>query len=200
VLLDFVGTFTSLLSTYLFVRINSKAWLVTLLSSCLNGVLYWQNSIYASTVLESCYFISTCYGWYMWCKPIKKEELAISSLSVLQWFWVLVVILVFYTIIISLLSTFAHSDVAILDALTTSISLVAQWLMCHKVIATWILWFSTDALYVYVYLQKQMPFHCLLMFIYTGMAIAGYLTWAKIRNVHEITSATSAQTCPNQVP
>ena len=78
-----------------------------------------------------------------------------------------------------LLSTLTHSTVAILDAATTSLSLVAQWLMCHKIIATWILWFITDALYATMYLSKSLPFHSILMIVYTGMAITGYLVWAR---------------------
>jgi nicotinamide mononucleotide transporter len=86
-----------------------------------------------------------------------------------------------------LLETFTHSTVALLDAATTSLSLVAQWLMCHKIIITWVLWFITDVLYAAMYLSKNLPFHSILMIIYTGMAIAGYLVWA--RRYKKISSA-----------
>lgn len=178
-LLDLIGAFTSLLATYYFIRLDKKAWLVTLLATCLNGFLYWQNGIYADMVLESCYFFSTCYGWFLWRKPLKQETFLIISLSKRQWLFIIVSATCFFLIIKTLLSTLTNSNIAILDALTTSLSLVAQWLMCHKAIETWFFWFFIDALYAYMYFHKLLPFHSLLMLLYTGMAVAGYLTWAR---------------------
>jgi nicotinamide mononucleotide transporter len=193
VLLDLIGSLTSMLSTYYFIRLNSKAWIVCLVSCCLNSLLYWRNGIYAGTVLESCYFFSTCYGWFLWRKPKKEKRSSIISLSGQQWFWAVFFLMGLWAIIVSLLARFTHSNVAVLDALTTAICLIAQWLMCHKAIATWIFWFFSDCLYSYLYFQKQMPFHCLLMLCYTGMAVAGYLSWAKLsaRNIPNLLNQVS---------
>jgi nicotinamide mononucleotide transporter len=179
-LLDIFGAVTSLLSTYYFIRLDSKAWLITLFATCLNGFLYWQKGIYADMLLESFYFLSTCYGWYVWQKPIPRLGI-IRKLSTKQWYLLLILLLSCFLLISGLLFTFTRSNVVILDALTTSLSIAAQWLMCYKAITTWIFWFFTDAIYAYMYLHKQLPFHCLLMLVYTGMAIVGYLTWAKQR-------------------
>lgn len=178
-LLDLLGAFVSLLSTYFFIRLDSKAWLATLLATCLNGWLYWQKGIYADMVLEAFYFFSTCYGWYLWHLPARENKPFILQFSMKQWLLVGAITSLLYTLIVKLLLTYTHSNVAVLDALTTSLSLVAQGLMCYRAIATWILWFFTDALYAYMYLQKDLPFHVLLMLLYTTMAIAGYLSWAK---------------------
>lgn len=177
-LLDLFGALASLLSTYYFIHLDRKAWIISLLATCLNGWLYWQKGIYADMLLESFYFLSTCYGWYLWRTPIKQESI-IRRVSLRQWFLLIFFIVSLFTIIWLLLSTSTHSNVALLDSLTTALSLAAQWLMCHKAIATWVIWFFTDAIYAYMYLQKQLPFHCALMVIYTAMAVIGYYMWAK---------------------
>ena len=178
-LLDIFGAFTSLLSTYYFIRLDKRAWWVTLLATSLNAVLYWQNGIYADMTLEFFYFLSTFYGWYLWREPENQKSSSIRSLSLKQGSFLIISVGILFFILENLLSTLTNSNVALLDALTTSLSLAAQWLMCHKVITTWILWFITDALYAYMYFQKQLPFHGILMILYTGMAIVGYLSWAK---------------------
>jgi len=130
--------------------------------------------------LESFYFLSMAYGWYRWTRP--QETRAHHSLKTLarkNWFYIIIAGLIAYAGIFYLLTSYSHSTVASLDALTTTLSLIAQWLMCHKVIATWVLWFITDALYALIYMQKELPFHTLLMLLYTGMAMAGYLSWKK---------------------
>jgi nicotinamide mononucleotide transporter len=129
--------------------------------------------------LESFYFLSICYGWYRWSSPQKQKTPSLIHLSGKKWGYLCVILIATYSLIYTLLITLSHSTVAKLDALTTTLSLVAQWLMCHKIIATSILWFLADALYALMYLYKDLPFHTLLMFIYTGLAIIGYARWHK---------------------
>ncbi|KTC84141.1 nicotinamide riboside transporter PnuC [Legionella brunensis] len=189
--LDILGTVTSLLATYYFIQLNNKAWLSSLFATLANSWLYWQKGIYADMLLESFYFLSTCYGWYLWRTSTQKEVIIIGKLSIKQWFVLLGLIAGLFVLIVNLLVTFTHSDIALLDALTTSLSLGAQWLMCYKIIATWILWFITDAIYAFMYIQKEIPFHSLLMVVYTLMAIIGYRTWAKQRGIQLLSRTKS---------
>lgn len=177
-LLDVLGTLISLLSTYYFIRLSHKAWLISLLATCLNGWLYWQKGIYADMTLEVFYFLNTCYGLYLWDTNSQKTP-SVFTLSKSQWAWLGLCCTILFIVMAALLSLFTSSNVSILDSLTTSLSLLAQWLMCHKVISTWILWFLTDALYAFMYASKQLPFHSLLMLFYTGIAVIGYRTWIK---------------------
>ncbi|KTD64877.1 nicotinamide riboside transporter PnuC [Legionella spiritensis] len=178
-LLDISGTLASLLATWLFIRINRKAWLVSMLATILNAWLYWQKGIYADMTLESFYFISTGYGWLTWRKPHKNQPGEISNLTGMQWIILGFAVLILFTAIMWVLQRYTSSNIASLDALTTSLSLVAQWLMCYKITATWILWLITDAIYAYLYLVKELPFHVVLMCAYLAMAAAGYRIWVK---------------------
>ncbi|WP_419420418.1 nicotinamide riboside transporter PnuC [Legionella sp. D16C41] len=178
--LDILGTCLSLLATIYFIRLNSYGWLISLVATSLNSLLYWQKGIYADMLLEIFYFITSCYGWFKWRQPSDNEHQSIQILKAKQWYILLTIILSLFLSIKFILTFFTNSDVAILDALTTSLSLAGQWLMCYKFIATWIVWLITDALYAYLYLQKNIPFHTLLMIIYTLMALYGYHNWSKI--------------------
>lgn len=182
-LFDLFSSLTSLLSTYYFIRMDSKAWLVGVIATLLNGWLYYQKGIYGDMVLESLYFLSMGYGWTKWRKKgtsnTNNSGLVSGSLRPLQWVSLGLIFCFVFTGIHYLLQAFTHSTVALLDAATTSLSLMAQLLMCHKVIGTWILWFITDALYAAMYLHKNLPFHSILMIVYTVMAIVGYLSWKR---------------------
>jgi len=179
-LFDVIGAIVSLLSTFYFIRLDKKAWPVSLIATCVNGYLYWQKGIYADMALEAFYFLSTCYGWYLWSRPKKRKQSAsISTLSFKQGLILFPLVGLSYLVIVKLLLSLTHSNVAVIDALTTSLSLAAQLLMCHKIISTWILWFFTDALYAYLYFCKLIPIHGFLMLLYCGMAVAGYLRWSQ---------------------
>ena len=189
---DLAGAFASLLSTYYFIRLNNKAWPISIVATCLNGFLYWHKGIYANTFLEFCYFLSTCYGWYQWRRILEHNSLTQSRFSYLrpsQWLILSLVTGLLFTFIYYLLSNFAHSTVVLMDATTTSLSLTAQWLMCYKNKATWILWFITDALFAIMYFSKNLPFHSLLMIVYTVLAIIGYWHWTDLdKKAFELTN------------
>jgi nicotinamide mononucleotide transporter len=180
---DLIGALVSLISTYYFIRLNNKAWPFSIIATAINGWLYWHKGIYADMLLEFIYFLSMCYGWYKWntkaTQDMNSTQSSLGYLRPIQWISLGILLCIVFISIHYVLHTLTHSTVALLDAATTSLSLVAQWLMCHKIIATWILWFITDALYATMYLGKNLPFHSILMIIYTGMAIAGYLVWAR---------------------
>lgn len=184
-MLDSIGALASIISTYYFIRLSRHAWLISLIAIGLNGCLYWQKGIYGDMSLELLYFFTTCYGWVLWRKPTNHSHKTITQLR--QWQWVLLIasIASLFFIIKTLLVHFTHSTVATLDALTTSLSLAAQYLMCHKTITTWVLWFLTDAIYAYLYWHKQLPVHTLLMLIYTGMAVIGYCNWVRMANARQ---------------
>lgn len=181
-LFDLFGACCSLLSTYYFIKLNSKAWAIGLLATIINGWLYWHKGIYADMVLEIAYFLSMGYGWYKWqstSKNYKNHPTGLNQLSASHWALLFLLLSGVFFIVYTLLSTLTASSVAFLDASTTSLSLVAQWLMCQKIITTWLIWFITDALYALLYFGKNLPFHCLLMIIYTGLAVSGFLIWSR---------------------
>ena len=67
-----------------------------------------------------------------------------------------------------LLKNFTDSQIPYLDAITTVLSWIAQWMICKKIIETWFLWFVVDVIYVGLYFYKGIPAHGILLMIYLG--------------------------------
>ncbi len=131
--------------------------------------------------LEGIYFLSMFYGWYQWT----RGSFVIGEWPILNLSWRLPVILSVLAArgifgVAELLKHFTNSQAPYLDSLTTVLSLIAQWMICRKIIQTWFLWFIVDAIYVGLYLYKGIPAHSILLVIYLGLAVAGYLRWRKL--------------------
>jgi nicotinamide mononucleotide transporter len=176
---DCLGAVLSLLATYYFVRIERKAWTFSIAASTINSWLYLSSGIYADMCLELFYVLTACYGYYKWATPSFRTETHVLVLSLKHWIYLITCGVLFYSFIYYVLTHFTSSKIPEMDALTTSLSLMAQRLMCYKVIATWVLWFVTDALYTVIYWRKGLPFHTVLMFIYMVIAVIGYISWVK---------------------
>jgi nicotinamide mononucleotide transporter len=181
-ILDALGAGCDLLSTWYFIRLNIKAWPIGLFATILNGCLYWQAGLFADTLLSCFYLFSFCYGWYAWNKPQNTSPYSSQPFSAIQWTMLFLGWLVLFSLLFIMLKTMTTSNVPILDSLTTSMSLYAQWLMGRKMIVTWILWFFVDVLYMFLYLNKALYYHVLLMLVYTGLAVIGYMHWRQEQN------------------
>jgi len=177
--LDPIGAVFSLLSTIFFVKANKQAWPLGIVATMCNMTLYFQRGIYGDAALEIFYFLLMFYGWHLWSRGKEQQrELPITHLTMQQGILWVVVASVSIPCLAWLLIRYAHSSVPWLDATTTIVSLIAQWLMCRKIIETWLLWFIADAIYAGMYFYKGIPFHSALLMVYLGMAIAGYITWS----------------------
>jgi len=183
---DLIGALFSLLSTYYFIRMNNKAWGIGMIATCLNGGLYWYKGIYADMALELFYFFTMIYGWHTWQnnkKNLYNQIITLKKLTFIHWLLLGFLFCSVFTLIYLILVYYTHSSIPALDTLTTTLSLVAQWLMCHKIIMTWVFWFITDTFYVWLYFTKALPFHAILMLIYTGMAVTGYIVWSRTEKI-----------------
>lgn len=181
--LDILGSLFSLLTTFFLVRANPYAWPLGMVATLCNSTLFALSGIYGDMALEFFYFLLTIYGWVMWRqnKPSSQPR-AISHLNWQHACHLLMIAVITIPLFASYLKSYLHSDIAYLDATSTILSLLAQWLMCRKVIETWVLWFFIDGLNIWLYTMKGLPFHATLMVIYFGMAISGYWYWQRQLN------------------
>lgn len=177
--LDIIGAIFSFISTIFYIRASTHAWPVGLIAISMNIFLYVMTGLYADVAKENIYWISSIMGWYWWLRGgTNKEKLPITHLTA-QHGLVLSTIAGFSICILTfILIHFTNSQVPYWDAITTVLSLTAQWLICRKIIECWILWFIVDALYTGLYFYKGLPAHGVLLVVYTVMAIIGYAVWS----------------------
>jgi nicotinamide mononucleotide transporter len=184
-MLDFFGTFFSMLSTYYFIRVDYKAWYVSLIACVMNGYLYFETGIYADAALELIYFLMTAMGLYRWLRVKSTPTMDVSTLTAVQWPMLFIWVGCLYAAVYYLLIQFTQSTIPFLDAFTATVSLTAQLLMCYKIIVTWLLWSLCDAFYIVLYAKKSLPFHSGLMCFYTFLALYGYYKWQAFLPIKE---------------
>jgi nicotinamide mononucleotide transporter len=72
-----------------------------------------------------------------------------------------------------------NGSAPVLDALTTALSLVAQYLLNCKLIENWYLWMIADVIYIYLYVSRGLTLTAALYFVFLCMCVAGLLSWRR---------------------
>jgi len=61
--------------------------------------------------------------------------------------------------------------------MTTSTSLVAQWMMTRKLLENWIVWVSVDVIYIGMYIYKSLYVTAALYLVFLILSAMGYFQW-----------------------
>src|SRR5690606_31796965 len=120
------------------------------------------------------------YGWMGWKGIRNNRPLTISYLRPVHYLWTTMISILLFAIMVTFLSVTWESISPNLDAMIVSLSIVAQFLLCRKIIECWILWFIIDLAIACLHFEKALLFHSAQHIIYLALAISGYMNWYKI--------------------
>ena len=176
-LLAFVsGAWTVWLTT----RNNPWTWPIGVLNSAIFVALFWGARLYFDMALNGFYVVSGLWGWWVWLfggamrtsKPVgrvgRREATAVLAvgalLTILMWRGGLLI----------------NDAAPFLDAVTTGLSIVAQWLLMRRMIEHWYAWIAADLLYVPLYLSRDLPLTAALYALFLLMCLRGLIAWRVI--------------------
>jgi len=167
-------------NTYLAARANIWSWLFGMITVSLFFILFLQAGLYADMSSQIIFFVLQFYGLYQWLYGGQNHTaLAISHTPPIMYLYALLACLILFICSAYLLATYSDSSIIYLDAGTTSISLIAQWMMSRKWVENWLLWIVMDIISIKMYLDKHLFLTSGLFFLLLILSINGYLSWKK---------------------
>ncbi len=180
--LQIIGVALGLLYLYFEYKANIWLWVIGLIMPIVHGTLYFRQGLYADFSMELYYILAGIYGLVAWRRGDKKSksELKISYTPRVAWVAIVGVYVLLHATIYMLLVTFTDSNVPFWDSLTTSLSVVAYWLLSRKYVEQWLMWLAVDVITVGLYIYKDIPLTAGLYALYSALAIAGYMRWRRV--------------------
>lgn len=183
---EMAGLLLGLLYLYWEFKADRRMWVASLVMTCNSLYVYWRAGLYADFGINVYYLLAAVYGWLLWSFGLKrtkeKAELPITRVPVRQWGGLALAFAAVYALIAYLLLGFTDSTVPYWDALNTSLSIVAMWMMARKWVEQWLVWLVVDAVSVGLYIYKGIEFYAVLYGVYTVFAYIGYRHWLKKMN------------------
>ncbi|MBR7097488.1 MAG: nicotinamide mononucleotide transporter [Alistipes sp.] len=180
--LQIIGVALGLLYLYFEYKANIWLWVIGLIMPIVHGTLYFRQGLYADFSMELYYILAGIYGLVAWRRGDKKSnsELKIAYTPCVAWVAIVGVYVLLHATIYMLLVTFTDSNVPFWDSLTTSLSVVAYWLLSRKYVEQWLVWLAVDVITVGLYIYKDIPLTAGLYALYSALAIAGYMRWRRV--------------------
>lgn len=175
--LESVSFVTGALCVWLTVKQSIWNFPVGLVNVATFCVVFFQAGLFADAGLQVLYFVLGVIGWYLWLRGGERHsELRVSRASGHELI-LLILLGVGGTLAMWQLLRFGGGSASFWDALTTAISLIAQWLLNRKKLENWMAWIVVDIIYVPLYLYKELYLTSLLYAVFLVMAFMGLRAW-----------------------
>lgn len=182
--LELLGVTLSILYLFLSIKQNILLWPVGIFGALVYMVVFFQSKFYADMGLNGYYFLISIYGWMSWSKARKKDKdgMAVRHVGIVRSGLLLAITLILFLSTGYLLDNYTDSPIPYWDALTTSGSIIATWMLTRKIIEHWIIWVIVDLISLGLYVYRGLYPTAVLFVIYTAMAVIGYIQWNRSLN------------------
>lgn len=193
-LLEILGFSVGLLYLWWEYHADSRLWFASIVMPSISMWLYLHKGLYADFAINIYYFIIAVYGWWVWTrarskptddkggKSENKSGIPITHIALRQLAVCSSTFLLLWAALYCALRFLTDSTVPLADAFTTSLSIVAMWMLARKYIEQWIAWIAVDIVCVGLYTYKGIYLYAALYAIYTAIAFMGYRKWVRLMN------------------
>ncbi len=173
---EVLGFATGLLCVWLVGRRHILNFPVGIANCALLFLLFFEARLFADAGLQLVFILLGFQGWWLWSRGIREDGLAVSRLDRDHWIGVLGAS-VMLTGCLYLLLTWAKGSVPLADALITSLSLSAQWLLNRRKLESWYFWVVVDLISIPLYAYKQLYLIAVLYGVFLGLCVMGLRAW-----------------------
>jgi len=182
---ELAGFVLSLAMVYCNIKEIHWGWPLAILSSALYGLVFWNSQLYGEASLQVMFILTALWGWHQWRKGTQSANpdvqtvspLKISQLNPIELKQTATATLLAWPVMAYFLNRYTDSDVAIWDALVTTLSLLGQYLLAKKKIENWWVWLVVNIITVGLMLVKSLWLTALLYVLFAILSYIGLKAW-----------------------
>jgi len=178
-MLEAVSFVAGAVCVWLVVKENIWNFPIGIVNTAGYAVVFFEARLYGDASLNVLYCALGILGWYLWLfggdknAPLRVVRAGRLELALVALLVVLGTGILWRTV------RLAGGASPLGDAVTTSLSLGAQWLLNRKRVENWVLWIVADAIYVPLYIYRGLNLTALLYAVFFVMAVMGLKAWTR---------------------
>jgi len=196
---EVVGFGTGAACVWLAARRNIWTFPLGIANNLVFIVLFFGAALYADLGLQIVYLVLGVMGWLGWSRHRAADDRALIGRMPRRAVLPLAVAAVAGTAIIAYaLHSYTDSTTEIADAATTSVSLVAQYMLNRRWLENWFVWIAVDVAYVGLFLYKGLNITAALYLLFIGLCVWGLSGWMRARAEQTGGDAGETSAAPRQ--
>lgn len=188
---EWIAVLTGVIYVILATLRSNWCWSFAIISSGIYVYLCIVGQLYIETILQFFYVGMAIVGWITWSRQQQNPEdinevidqnSTVQDITIWPVKYHLINIAISGTIALFLgfiFDQFTSQQNPYTDAFTTIFSLAATFMVVRKVLENWIYWVVIDIVSIYLYHQRGYSLTAVLYFVFTGLAVVGFIAWYK---------------------
>ncbi len=192
-----IAVIFGLLSVYFSIKKNIWVYPTGIISTVLFIYIMFVFGLLGDMLINVYYTVMSIYGWILWAKnsednihvEVKKAEVNDWKVGSILFVGSLLFVGTVYYYKPFIDNMFSMEGVKLglyhldwanyTDIVTTSLFLVGMYFMAKRLLENWIFWIVADIICVPMMFEKGLALTGLQYFVFTAMAIIGYIEWKK---------------------
>jgi len=178
--LEIAGTVLGVVYVILAIRENPWCWPIGIGNALLFLVVTAASRLYGQASLQGVYVVVSVYGWYEWLHGGAGRTALAVSRTPRGWAVSLAAAWVAATVGGGLVLKYRVADpLPFVDAGTTALSLVAQWMATRKWLENWLVWMAVNVASMPMFFSQRRFAMAAFYAVLLVMAVFGYREWRR---------------------
>lgn len=182
--ISIIGALIGLIYLFLEYRANAWMWAASIVMAVFYIYIFYTTKLYASMAIYIYFLLASVYGWIVWITRNRDRETGEELISHVEKRYVLpiiVAIVLVFILIWLILMRFSENQslITIGDSLTTSLNIVALWMISRKWAEQWLLVIPANLISSCLLFLQHDIMSGVLFLIFFVVSIFGYFNWKK---------------------
>lgn len=180
--LEFLVFVFGIASVVLAKKENIWVYPTGLIATVITTYLLYQAKYFGDMTMNAYYSFMSLYGWYKWTAKTNEPAVKITRTNLREKLigFGLFVLTMVITYMVYKFFDYKLEIPNYIDIFTSGLFFTAMWYMALKKIENWTLWIIGDCIVVPLFAYRGLGMLSLQYFIFTILAVYGYLEWKKI--------------------
>lgn len=163
-------------------RNSVHTWWTGIVGCGLFAFVFLDSRLYADTVLQAFFVITSIVGWWQWLHGNHGEELSVTDLPTRKLWLQLLSGAIGAACYGLLLRRYTNAYSPFLDSTVLAFSIVAQLLMMRRHVQNWPFWLLVNSIAVPLYASRGLYLTSALYAVYWINALVSWRHWVKLRD------------------
>lgn len=174
---ELLGFVTGAAGVWLTVKRRISNFPIGIANSAFFLVLFASARLWADSALQVMYIVLGFVGWWQWLYGGANRTRLVVGRATPVTLAVLVALVAGGTWGLTIGLRAANDVAPFWDALTTMLSVAAQWLLNAKKIENWAFWMAADIIYIPLYAFKRLDLTAIVYVLFLALCVTGVRAW-----------------------